>query len=77
MNLWIVNVYRRAWNVPRTETYLSGIMGGSHFYIHRYFINVFFLASSWNSVALRPQLYMFCTLFFFFFLPSVLLPGEG
>lgn len=33
MNFWIVNVYRRAWNVPRIEMYLSGIMGGSHFYI--------------------------------------------
>lgn len=33
MNLWTVNVYRRVWNVPQTETNLSGIMGGSHFYI--------------------------------------------
>lgn len=35
-------------------------------YIDSYFVYLFFfLALSWNLVALQPQLYMFCTLFFF------------
>lgn len=41
-------MYRCAWNVPRIETYLSRIMGGSHFYIQIvifffwYFFSFFF-----------------------------------
>lgn len=45
-------------------------------YIDSYFVYLFFLALSWNLVALQPQLYMFCTLFFFF-LSVCHCPVEG